>query len=199
MSTPYHSRYYTYIKPVITNPLVKSTAPYIFSFITMTIFIAFVIRPTLSTISQLQKNIETSQQTLDALNQKYQNLSLGRQNLQKMSSQTKQKIATALPDQSEVTALIKHLHQAMGDNASASALQIQPVIIVDNTKKRGDNFSVSEISFSFSIPGSYYQLISTLYNLDKSPRIISINNAVISRQEGGSQVLSVTGKAYFLK
>lgn len=194
-----YSRYYIYIKPVIQNPLVKSLAPYIFSLLTITFFIIFVIRPTILTIFKLEQDIKNNQQVLAALNQKAESLNIGKQNLERLDQAVKLKIDQALPDQPQVTFLIQSLQEAIGTSASASALQVQPLTLIDTTIPPKTTFSLAEINFSFSVQGPYPELLTVLANLNKSPRVTTIENMVIGKQEGALPVLSVSGKGYFLK
>ncbi len=194
-----YSRYYTYIRPVMTNKYVKSTAPYIFSLLAMTVFIIFAIRPTVSTILNLQKNIENHQKTYNSLIEKKNNLTLGRNNLQNLGLENRKKIITSVPDNPEVASLINNLRTASSNDASVSALQIQPVVLTDTKAKKQNTQTLGEVNFTYNVSGTYGQLQSTLYNLQRSPRILSIGNVVLSKQSEGLMVLSVSGKAYYLK
>lgn len=197
MSTPKRSRYYTYIKPVITNPTVKSSAPYIFSVLAVIVFTLFVIRPTIATILQLQKNIEESKKTLQQLEKKGQDLTLAKQNLDNLDPQVKIKINSSLPNQVKVAQLISALQLAGGSESSASAIQIQPLTLYEN--QSSTQLAVGEVDFSFNIQGSYSQLLQTLNNLHRSSRLLSIKTVSVSKEPGEPGILSVSGKAYFLK
>lgn len=199
MITPKYSRYYTFIQPVIKNPLVKSSAPHIFSLITVAIFTVFVLRPTISTILQLQKNIEDSKQTLEALDKKAQALTLAKQNLESMDPQTRLKIKTILPDKVNVISLINSIQSSLQNQASSSALQIQPLTLVDNTIPEKVNLDLGEINFSLNVQGPYSQLLTVLYNLDRSSRLIKNDSIIINKAPGLNPGLSITGKAYYLK
>lgn len=195
---PRYSRYYTYIKPVIQNPMIRSVAPHIFSLITIILFILFALRPTISTIVNLQENLTKSQETLDALEQKGRNLETGRQNLNNLDSTTKQKIKTAVPDQVNISTLIASLQTSVEKGASISAVQIQPLSIY-SLNNQDLATTLGEIDFSFNVSGSYSELLSTVNKLSRSPRLISITTLSISKLPEGRNLLSVTGKAYFLK
>lgn len=194
-----YSRYYTYIKPVIENKFVKSSSPYIFSLITMTVFILFAIRPTISTILNLQQNIDNHRQIYEALVRKENDLTTGRNNLQNIDPERRKKINAFIPENADVTSLISSLRNSSSKEASVSALQIQPVILMDSKViPQKALLSLGEVSFSYNIQGVYGQLLPTLYNLQRSQRLLNINSVVLSSQEGVT-VLSVSGKAYFLK
>ncbi|MDO8638341.1 MAG: type 4a pilus biogenesis protein PilO [Candidatus Daviesbacteria bacterium] len=196
-----YSRYYTYIKPLAENKAVKSVAPYIFSLITIMILIIFAIRPTVSTIINLQKNIEENQQVLKQLETKAQNLIEGKKNYENLPPDMKQKINDAVPNQPNVTSVISSLDNSSGPQASASALQIQPLTLFDD-KTQSDKvakLALGEVDFSYNISGSFIDLLKTLQNLNNSPRLIQIDNVIISKQTASPTVLSITGKAYYLK
>jgi len=198
MAAPRYSRYYTYIKPVIENKTVRSTAPYVFSLIAVVIFAVFAIRPTVSTILNLQKDLENNSRELEALNTKIQNLNQGKQNLEGLGRETRLKINTSIPDQPNVTFLTKSLRDSYQNNSSSSAIQIQPLTLFNsNLPKQTNKYSLSEISFSYNTLAPYDQLLQILDNLNNSPRLLNLNSVTIAKTEAGT-VLSVNGKAYYL-
>lgn len=199
MAAAKYSRYYLYIKPVIENKQVRSFLPFIFSLTAIIIFLIFAIRPTISTILSLRQSIENNKQVLTALNNKAETLSLAKNNLDNLSPEIKQKIETALPGSPEVTAMIKALQASSQNMASISALQVQPLTILDSETPKDKATSPSTIDFSYNIQGSYSNLLQILANLQKSPRIFNLSTISLNRQEDSSLVLSLTGKAYYLK
>lgn len=194
-----YKRYYVYIKPVIGNKYVKSTAPYIFSVLAITIFIIFAIRPTVLTIINLQKSIQDNEQVLNTLEQKSRDLTEGKINLDNIDQSVKTKINTRLPDNAAVALLINDLQIAATKNASISALQIQPVTIYTNASGSAVKKNLGELSFSFNVQGSYADLLSTLNNISKSPRLINLTGVILNKSSEGTIGMSVNGKAYYLK
>lgn len=199
MPAPKYSRYYTYIKPVITNKVVRSFAPQIFGIITITIFIVFAIRPTVSTILKLQKQIDENKQVLEQLNNKARNLSQGKANFDNLDPEIKQKIKTSIPDQPNITTLITSLQNSTGNQASGSALQIQPLTLFNANSNPKTSLSVNNVDFSFNTQGTFNQLLLDIYNISKAPRLISIDSITMTKSTGGTVTLSVIGKSYFLK
>lgn len=199
MADSRYARYYVYIKPVIGNKYVKSTAPYIFSVLAITIFIIFAIRPTILTIINLQKTIQDSEQVLNTLEQKSRDLTEGKRNLDNLDQSIKTKINTRLPDNATVALLINDLQIAATKNASISALQIQPVTIYTNSSDSAIKKNLGELLFSFNVQGSYADLLSTLDNLSKSERLINLTGVVLNKSAEGAIGMSVNGKAYYLK
>ncbi len=192
-------RYYTYIKPIANLPLVKNYSPTIFTLITITIFIFFAIKPTVETIFVLQKRLDNTQQVLNEVTKKAEALSLGKQNYEKLDPNIKTKILSAIPDNVGLKSLIQSLEQTtLKNQASISALQIQPLTVT--SKEAGTIGGLSEVSFVFNVEGKYQDLLSILQELKRSARLISIDNIAFNRLETeGGLVMSLTGKAYYIK
>lgn len=201
MAASIHSRYYTYVKPFMRNRYIQSFSPYIFSLISVMVFTVFAIRPTVSTILSLQTSISENRQILDKLDEKAQSLTLGKQNLENIPQEKNIKLKTALPEHASITTLVSNLQNASTKQASASALQIQPVTLIDLSaeKETKIGLSLQNIAFSYNEQGSFPQLMITLENLQNSSRLINIESVVISKNKDGSPILSITGKGYYLK
>ncbi len=201
MAEAKYSRYFTYIKPATENKYVKSSAPYVFSLLAITVLTVFAIRPTVSTILNLQKNLENNQQVLSSLNSKAETLAAAKRNYENLSPEVKTKINDAIPDQANVTSIIGSLKTASSNISSSSALQIQPVTIIDTTIPANKTKStLGEVSFSYNVEGSYAQFIAILKNLSKTPRLINIDSIIIGKQsEDKTTIMSINGNAYYLK
>lgn len=194
-----YSRYFTYIKPVTKLPIVRTYGSTIFTLLIMVIFIFFAIKPTVETILVLQKKLENSQDVLEKINKKADDLTKANQNYTDLPQSTKDKIESAIPDYVDLRSLAQILEQTAQKNvASISALQIEPLTIdVERGKSIGD---ISEVSFTFNVEANYENLISILQDLKLSSRLISIERLSINKVgEGGSLIMSLAGKAYYLK
>lgn len=197
--TSIYSRYFTYIKPVTRLPIVKTYGSTIFTLLIISIFIFFAIKPTTETIIVLQKKLDDSNAVLKKVNQKVNDLSLGKTNYEKLPINVKLQIETAIPDNARLKSVIQTLEQtAKNHEASISALQIQPLVLT--TKSNSQLGTLSEITFTFNIEGAYEQLIAILQDLKSSARLISIDNLSIAKlSEGPGLIMSISGKAYFIK
>lgn len=194
-----YSRYFTYVKPVTKLPIVKNYGPTIFSLLTITILVFFAIKPTVETILVLQKKLADSNEVLQKITQKANNLSLGKENYDNLDQTVKGNILAFIPDTVSLRSIIQSLEQAaLRNEASVSALQIQPLIV--ETKSSNQIGSVTEISFIYNTEGSYENLIALLQELKISNRLISIDSLSMAKtNEGSSLIMSLTGKAYYLK
>ncbi|MFA5932708.1 MAG: type 4a pilus biogenesis protein PilO [Microgenomates group bacterium] len=199
MADSRYSRYYVYIKPVITNKYVRSFAPYIFSLLALIIFTIFAIRPTVLTIIELQKSIQDNQKVLAVLQKKSEDLTNGKRNLDNLDQEIKNKINAKLPTNPAVTNLINNLQTSATNSASVSALQIQPVTIYKNTSDPTGKLTLEELVFSFNTQGAYSQLTTVIDNVTKASRYLNLTSVVLSRSGEGGITLSISGKGYYLK
>lgn len=194
-----YSRYFSYIKPFIKLPIVRNYGPTIFTLFVTAILIFFAIKPTVETILVLQKKLAQSEEVLQKVTEKANNLSLGKKNYDDLDQAIKEKIAAAIPDTISLKSAIQTLEQIASINdASISALQIQPLVV--STKDDNQVGSLTEISFIFNTEGNYLNLIALLQDLNLSSRLISIDSLSLSKaSEGNSLIMSLSGKAYYLK
>ncbi|MBI2315238.1 type 4a pilus biogenesis protein PilO [Candidatus Daviesbacteria bacterium] len=194
-----YSKYFTYIKPVTKLPIVKNYGPTIFSLLTISILLFFAIKPTVETILVLQKKLADSNEVLQKITQKANNLSLGKENYDNMDQDIKDKITALIPDTVSLKSIIQTLEQtAKRNEASISALQIQPLVL--EPKNEVQVGSIAEASFIFNTEGSYTSLLALLQDLQTSNRLFSIDNLSLSKaNEGTTIIMSVSGKAYYLK
>ncbi len=194
-----YSRYFTYIKPVTKLPIVKTYGSTIFTLLVITFFIFYAIKPTVETILVLQKKLDNSSKVLEKVTQKANNLSQGKANFENLDPNLKSKLQRLIPDTVSLKSIIQSLEQtAKIHEASVSALQIQPLVIESKvTDKLG---ALSEITFTFNADGQYSNLIAILQELKSSARLISIDKLSFSKlSEGTGLVMSVSGKAYYIK
>lgn len=197
---PQYSRYYTYVKPIVTNPYVKTYSTLIFSLIAITFFSLFAIRPTIKTILGLQKSIEEQGQILNQLTQKSQNLEAGRRNLDSIDPRIQSRIDSLLPSKTQVPKFIDQLTLlALQNQASISGLQFQPIEIDNLNTTSAPLPSLAEVSFTFNAQGQYSQLLNLLDSINNIDRLISIDTVGMSKLEQGEILMSVNGKAHFIK
>lgn len=193
-----YSRYFTYIEPVIKAPLVKTYGSLLTTIIALIVFILFAIKPTIETITILQKDLSNQKDTLAKISQKTQDLTTARANYQNIDQSIKTQIEIAVPKNSDLSKLIKSLEDASKvPQASISAIQFQPVSL-EKPSTTVTESKLLELNFTYNVEGRYESLKLVLDNLRKSPRLISITSLVFNKTEGGNLLMSITGKAYYL-
>lgn len=197
--TSLYSRYFSYIKPITRLPIVKNYSPLVFTLLTTAILIFFAIKPTVETILVLQKKLADSEQVLQKVTQKTNDLTQGRNNYDNLDQSIKEKIAAAIPNTPSLRSTIESLEQtARTHDASVSALQIKPFVI--DTKVNEQVGELAEISFIFNMEGDYQKFVALLQDLKTSSRLVSIDNLSLSKvNEGNGLIMSLSGKAYYLK
>lgn len=193
-----YSRYFTYIRPIIRHPIVRNYGPAVFTIMTITILILFAIKPTVETILVLQKQLANSDEVLQKVTKKANDLSLGKKNYDNLDQNIKDKISLSIPGNTNLKSVIQSLEQvAKNHEASISALTIQPLVI--DTKVENQIGTLTEVSFTFNTEGNYNNLIAILQDLKTSIRLISVDNISLSKPEDALIIMSLSGKAYYLK
>ena len=110
----------------------------------------------------------------------------------------KSKIDNLVPDTVNLRSLIQNLEQtALLHEASISALQIEPLVV--ETKESITLGSLTEVKFTFNLAGEYSSLISVLEDLKKTSRLISIDNLALSKSEESAIIMTISGKAFYIK
>jgi len=99
---------------------------------------------------------------------------------------------------SKLPEMVRLAERRFSPLSSISALQIQPIVI-NNTTKEGIG-SLAEIPFIFNTEGAYQNLTALLQDLRTSSRLVSIDSVSMSKTvDGTSIIMSLSGKAYYLK
>lgn len=195
-----YNRYFTFIKPITKNPKVQSYSTLVFSIIAAIIFILFAIKPTVSTIFSLQKSIDEKNNVVKQLNQKAQDLTVAKNNLNQIPQSTLDKLDNVIPDNTDLTGLADDLNNLANEyNASVSAIQFQPTDLVGPSNKINPSPKVAEISFTFNIKATYDTSLSLLKDLTNAQRLITIDSVNMIQQSDGPFVATINAKAYFLK
>lgn len=197
---PKQSRYYTYIRPITRNKFVKTYSSLVFSLITISIFSYYAIRPTVTTILSLQKSIAEQQEVEKSLKDKVDNLVKGKQNYENISEDVSDKLKNMIPDNPELSHLINSLSFAAGEaEASISGIQFQPVTLENKNTQASKSAEVRQIDFTMNLQGGFTNLMQVLTTLKRLDRLIAISTINFIQPDDGALVMSVTGKAYYIK
>ncbi len=196
----HYSRYFTYIEPVLRAPIIRTYGSLIMTIVALIVFIVFAIKPTIATISTLQKTLEVKKETLAKLTKKNQDLTQAGINLNNIPQETKDKLQSLVPNDTAVSQLVKSLESTTSKSqASLSALQFQPLTIEPKTKSTKDSTLV-EIPFVYNVENKYEVLNTILTNFRANPRLVSVDSFTINKIEDSQNLLlSITGRAYYIK
>lgn len=168
-----------------------------FSLLALSFFGFFAVRPTVTTITALQKQFKDSQKVLADLKVKNQALQTLTAQYQGLGSDLL--LATnAIPDSPRIPELTRKLETlANQNNLVVTKLSVGVIELFPAKKKI--NSSIFSYTFSFSVQGSEAAinlLIADLINFD---RIVGLERLTTGKAERNTFAASITGRAYFFK
>lgn len=178
----------------------------VLTFLALSFFGLFAINPTLSTISQLKKQLTDNKFVEEQLEKKINNLSLLQQQYNLLDPDIPT-VLSSVPKTSQVALFVAKVQQiAKFEGVNISSLQTFPVEIAKSEpsplqpeQEKLENYS--SYLFSINIEGSYKNISDFLNVLTNFDRIITIDNLSFSKNytDNNRLQLSIRGKAYFKK
>lgn len=202
-----YSRYYTYLEPIMADPLIRGYFSLVASFFLVAFFIFFALSPTINTIISLQKKISDEQSLLLALQTKKNNLIIAQQNY----SQVEKLIPTlilALPKKPTPQTVISEItSQASASGVTVSGLSFGKFNLIgdlgpdiSNTNNIKDDFDlsaigVSNLNVSFSVNGTKEAVRQYLGNLENSLRYLRIRTIGVTVTPGVSDKITVDARS----
>lgn len=168
-------RYYTYLEPIIADPLVRGYFTLVASLLLVAFFLVFALSPTANTILALQKKIADQKKTVLALDTKISNLIIAQQNFSQVESLIPV-LETALPKKPSPQVAIDQIIGVASSSAVTlsnfrfNAIELDPGVAVVTPE------GYSALPFSFSINGSKNAAFSFLTSLENSLRYVRFKN-----------------------
>jgi|SRR3972149_7609189 len=157
----------------------------ILTLIAFIILLIFAINPTLSTIANLQKQVEDAKFVKEKLDQKINNLSILQTKYNNLQPDLPI-VYNAIPKKSEATQLVGQI-QALAQEASLTIVSLQ---VSDISTSQIDNFS--SYSFDVSARGDYQNMLNFLENITNMQRVVALSNVSIRKQtESNNSILQV--------
>lgn len=206
---PNYTRYYTFIKPVIKNKIVKNYGTFIFSLLSVTVLLIFAVRPTLLTILSLQSELLKQQVVFKQAQQKSEDLKIARDNYKNLDPTAKTKLYGLIPPSTSIPCLVNFLSElAVNNQATISAIQFQPTnlegtskcIIPDSESSLSNSGNINTVGFTINYQGGYSQLVNILDSLKVLNRLVLIDTVSLSKQSQDQPlVLSISAKAIYIK
>lgn len=168
----------------------------IFSLAAVTVFGVFAIQPTLSTISELHKEKDDGEFTLQQLKVKNQSLQkLGAQ-LQQIESDV-ELVYEAIPTSPQIPELVRKVEILTNQNNLAiEGLTTGAIELYPTTRAGTQLFSFTINISAVGTESSINAFIQELINID---RMISIERLSTGTAEQGLFSANITGRAYFIK
>lgn len=187
----------------------KAFLELILTLATVSFFAFFALKPTILTVIELLKEIDTKEKTVEKMNTKIQNL----QQAQTLYVQEETKIKlleTAIPDNPAPDLFVRQIEGLVTSYPiNLLGITIGEVTLLgeEKVKRSTDKFQPlpeesKGINFSISIAGSYQGLVNFLSALEdmRRPVIIDALNIISPQlEETQNLVLVVTGRTPYLK
>lgn len=170
-----------------SKPNLKIYLELILSIVTIIIFSIFAIKPTVLTIVELSKEIESKTATIAELNQKISNLQKA-SNLLQTNSEKLQYLDQAIPNSSSPETLIKQFEKiALSSNVQIVGMSSSDMVMkgVPPAKQKSADVSnvfgdISELPFSITVSGEYQNLSSYLKSIEYLRRPIKIDSIIVN-------------------
>lgn len=191
------SRYYTALEPLFARPEVRAYTMLVLSLFTISFFGYFAIRPTLTTIATLRRQITDARFVDQKLQEKINALSLAQIEYEAISPDLGL-ILTALPRETKFPPFVKSLEKiATESGATIVNLSFQTINL--STPEATSTAREIPIGFSLTISGDYSNLADFVRRLTRFERLATIEKMGLSiidplRKE---LRLALTGKTYF--
>ncbi|MBU0572595.1 type 4a pilus biogenesis protein PilO [Patescibacteria group bacterium] len=187
----------------------KSFLELILTLVTISFFALFALKPTLLTIIELLKEIETKEETVDKMNTKIQNLQQA-QTLYIQEGARIKLLETAIPDNPAPDLFVRQVEGlATSYPVNLLGITIGEITLLGDEKEKRSKDELQPlpeeskgITFSISIAGSYQGVVNFLSALEDMRRPVKIDALnIISPQleETQNLVLVVTGRTPYLK
>lgn len=195
-------RYYQTLSPLFKSPQAQAYTMAILSIATIAFFSMFAIKPTLVTITSLQKQI-TDKTTLNAqLEDKINALILAQQEYQKIEP-ILPTVYSLLPDKPNAPLLIRYLENLGIDNAvTLKQIGISPLVLFQaksttNATPSGQisKTQVNPIKIALSLTGEYGNITNFIDQLTKLDRLIQVASVNITTGDNSATNTNQAAKA----
>lgn len=201
----YKSFYLNILKAYQTKPNLKIYLEIILSLITVAIFSVFAIKPTITTIIELNNEIKAKQGMIDQMNRKITNLKTA-SNLLQSENQSLLLIEQAIPKTSNSEVLLSQIESLANQyqlnilNISMSDVAVsgEPVKPIKKDEILPSN--AKPVDFSVSVSGDYLNLYNFLNAMEQLRRPVKIDGLSITTsttETGKNIVMIVSAKVPF--
>jgi Tfp pilus assembly protein PilO len=179
------------------------------SLVTISFFTFFALKPTLITIVELYKNIQTKQDLVNKMDTKIQNISAAQAIFDSEAARISL-TETSIPDLASPEAFVRQIEGlAITSSVNLLGVSIGQVTLVGEEKKSSTSQTdiaplpegARALTFSVSVNGSYPALARFLSELENLRRPIKVDNTGLTSaqtEEGSELVLLISGRAPYL-
>lgn len=169
-----YRQYYQRLEPILKKPHVRAYTMATLSFLALSFFGAFAIRPVAKEIFELNRKIEDRRLVNQKLDEKIKNLNLAQTEYKNIQSDLPLVLA-ALPQRSTFPPLLKNLEKMASISAiSLTNLKFRDISLLEPEAQASSSASVKEFDFNLDASGFYLDLFSFFQALEKSRRMVNI-------------------------
>lgn len=199
-----YQRYYLNLRRFYQQPVARVSIFVVMSFMTVSFFSVFAIRPTLVTISSLIREIEDKREINNQLDQKVAGLPLVQAEYIQAKADVP-RVWRAMPDRPEVAGLIWQLElAAVRSGLKLLNLQVEPVTLTaEREVKTGKDRPKIEVGVT--VGGNLTQIKGFMQTINNLGRVMVIKEATWAtatptlQKEGVAITVSLRGEVYFTK
>lgn len=192
------NRYYTALEPLFTQPKVRAYTMFVLSFFAMSFFGYFAIKPTLITISTLQRQIADARFVDQKLQEKINSLSAVSVEYEAIKPDL-ELIWAAVPKESKFPIFVKSLERiATESGTTIGSFVFKPI----NLSPLESTTSAREIPIDFrlTLQGDYSKLADFIEKLSRLNRLSVIEKMEISTKgEKDTLRLTLEGKTFYVQ
>lgn len=197
--TEYHryQRYFVRLGQLYQQKKTRTYTGIILSILTVTFFLFFAIRPTLTTITGLMREIKDQRLVAEGLQDKINALRSAQEEY-RLVEKDLYLVNQALPEDPQISTLLKQIetlaHQSGVTMEMAKYNQVY-------LREKEASPEEKEVNFGFTASGSYQNLKNFLTSLNSLRRIILVESFAFKTGKAESQSLnlSLDAKAYYLQ
>jgi len=201
----YH-KYKQYYLQTRTQPIAKASVTLLASLLTVALLGIFAIKPTLTTIARLTREIEDKGQVNKQLEVKTRALHQARANWDQVSSQIPL-VETALPRKPEFVRLEREIeflalrHQVLLASGGFSEFLVAGENPAEKPVAKGEAPALAEtIRFTLTLSGTYDSIKNFLNELEILDRVITLDSVNFSKEtkiKGAELQATLVGKAFY--
>jgi len=196
-----YKQYYGNLRKFYEKPVIKVSFFVLLSFMAVVFFSVVAIKPTVTTISKLIREIEDKKEINESLDKKATALN-ELQNKIALIENDLPLVFNALPENALLDKLMQQLEFVAGaEGVRLLSVNFEPLKLGKKTLSKQE---ADKINFSFSAGGDFKSLASFLETLESLDRIMVLSDLKFSsgsssfRTQGVGTIVDVKGSAYYL-
>ncbi len=182
------------------KPKVKASGDLLFSLMIISFFTFFAIRPTLTTIFKLMKELEDKKEINQKLDQKIADLNKAQMTYGKVVNDLPL-VEAALPEKVAFEALtsrinyLSFIHQLKLVLASFDDFDL---LTSGEEETEKEYWGAGVLNFKLSLTGSYLNIKNFLKDLEVIDRMVVIDSTVFFNEKRGEIQIDIEGKSFWL-